>query len=231
MQPGQTYAQASVKQRSGPVLAVLLAVSFAHLLNDTIQAVIPAIYPLLKESFQLTFGQVGLITLTFQLTASILQPIVGLYADHRPVPFSLAAGMGVTLLGLILLAIAGSYALLLIAAGLVGMGSSIFHPEASRVARLASGGKHGLRNRSFKWEAMRGARLARCSRRSSSFHMDNPISGGSRWLPLLASSCSSGSEGGINNDSPEVIWRPATCSLEWDVGLFHGDRSPVACWC
>jgi MFS transporter, FSR family, fosmidomycin resistance protein len=139
MQTGQTDAQASVKQRSGPVLAVLLAVSFAHLLNDTIQAVISAIYPLLKESFQLTFGQVGLITLTFQLTASILQPIVGLYADHRPVPFSLAAGMGVTLLGLILLSVAGSYALLLVAAGLIGMGSSIFHPEASRVARLASG--------------------------------------------------------------------------------------------
>jgi MFS transporter, FSR family, fosmidomycin resistance protein len=150
MQSGQTYAQASVKQRSGPVLAVLLAVSFAHLLNDTIQAVIPAIYPLLKESFQLTFGQVGLITLTFQLTASILQPIVGLYADHRPVPFSLAVGMGVTLLGLILLALAGSYALLLIAAGLVGMGSSIFHPEASRVARLASGGKHGLAQSLFQ---------------------------------------------------------------------------------
>jgi MFS transporter, FSR family, fosmidomycin resistance protein len=150
MQTDQTFTQASVKQRSGPVLAVLLAVSFAHLLNDTIQAVIPAIYPLLKESFQLTFGQVGLITLTFQLTASIFQPIVGLYADHRPVPFSLAAGMGVTLLGLVLLAIAGSYALLLIAAGLVGMGSSIFHPEASRVARLASGGKHGLAQSLFQ---------------------------------------------------------------------------------
>jgi MFS transporter, FSR family, fosmidomycin resistance protein len=150
MQAGPTYAEASVKQRSGPVMAVLLAVSFAHLLNDTIQAVIPAIYPLLKESFQLTFGQVGLITLTFQLTASILQPIVGLYADHRPVPFSLAVGMGVTLLGLILLALAGSYALLLIAAGFVGMGSSIFHPEASRVARLASGGKHGLAQSLFQ---------------------------------------------------------------------------------
>ena len=132
------------------MLAVLLAVSFAHLLNDTIQAIIPAIYPLLKESFQLTFAQVGLITLTFQLTASILQPIVGLYADHRPVPFSLAAGMGVTLLGLILLSVAGSYALLLIAAALVGMGSSIFHPEASRVARLASGGKHGLAQSLFQ---------------------------------------------------------------------------------
>ena len=150
MQTGQRYAPAGEKERPGPVLAVLLAVSFAHLLNDTIQAIIPAIYPLLKESFQLTFAQVGLITLTFKLTASILQPIVGLYADHRPVPFSLAAGMGVTLLGLILLSVAGSYVLLLIAAALVGMGSSIFHPEASRVARLASGGKHGLAQSLFQ---------------------------------------------------------------------------------
>jgi len=132
------------------VLTVLLAISFSHLLNDTIQAVIPAIYPLLKETFQLTFGQVGLITLTFQLTASVLQPIVGLYADHRPVPYSLATGMGMTLLGIILLSVAGSYALLLIAAGLVGFGSSVFHPEASRVARLASGGKHGFAQSLFQ---------------------------------------------------------------------------------
>jgi MFS transporter, FSR family, fosmidomycin resistance protein len=214
MQTGQSYAPADGKQRPGPVLAVLLAVSFAHLLNDTIQAIIPAIYPLLKESFQLTFAQVGLITLTFQLTASILQPIVGLYADHRPVPFSLAAGMGVTLLGLILLSVAGSYALLLIAAALVGMGSSIFHPEASRVARLASGGKHGLAQSLFQVGGNAGARLARCLRRSSSFPMGNQILGGSRWLPLLASSCSSGSEGGINKASPEVRWRLASFTLE-----------------
>jgi MFS transporter, FSR family, fosmidomycin resistance protein len=150
MQPRLSSAQVTTEQGSGPVLAVLLAISFAHLLNDTIQAVIPAIYPLLKESFKLTFAQVGLITLTFQLTASVLQPVVGFYADHRPVPFSLAIGMGVTLLGLILLSVAGSYALLLIAAGLVGMGSSIFHPEASRVAGLASGGKHGLAQSLFQ---------------------------------------------------------------------------------
>jgi MFS transporter, FSR family, fosmidomycin resistance protein len=150
MRPRLSSAQVTTEQRSGPVLAVLLAISFAHLLNDTIQAVIPAIYPLLKESFKLTFAQVGLITLTFQLTASVLQPVVGFYADHRPVPFSLAIGMGVTLLGLILLSVAGSYALLLIAAGLVGMGSSIFHPEASRVAGLASGGKHGLAQSLFQ---------------------------------------------------------------------------------
>ena len=133
-----------------PVLTVLLAMSFSHLLNDTIQAVIPAIYPLLKETFQLTFGQVGLITLTFQVTASVLQPLVGFYADHRPVPYSLATGMGVTLLGVGLLALAPSFPLLLVAAGLVGLGSSIFHPEASRVARLASGGKHGMAQSLFQ---------------------------------------------------------------------------------
>lgn len=131
-------------------MAILLAVSFSHLLNDTIQAVLPAIYPLLKNEFVLTFGQVGLITLTFQLTASIFQPLVGLYADHNPVPYSLASGMGVTLVGLIVLAVAGSFGWLLIAAGLVGLGSSIFHPEASRIARLASGGLHGFAQSLFQ---------------------------------------------------------------------------------
>lgn len=135
---------------AGPVMAILLAVSFSHLLNDTIQAVLPAIYPLLKESFSLTFGQVGLITLTLQLTASIFQPLVGLYADHHPVPYSLAAGMGITLVGLIVLAVAGSFGWLLIAAGLVGLGSAIFHPEASRVARMASGGLHGFAQSLFQ---------------------------------------------------------------------------------
>lgn len=131
-------------------MAILLAVSFSHLLNDTIQAVIPAIYPLLKESFSLTFGQVGLITLTFQLTASIFQPLVGLYADHHPVPYSLAAGMAITLIGLIVLAVAGSFGWLLVAAGCVGLGSAIFHPEASRVARMASGGLHGFAQSLFQ---------------------------------------------------------------------------------
>lgn len=150
MRSSQGGPNDSRREFSGPVLTVLLAVSFSHLLNDTIQAIIPAIYPLLKETFELTFGQVGLITLTFQLTASVLQPLVGLYADHRPVPYSLAAGMGVTLLGIILLSVAWSFPLLLIAAGLVGLGSSIFHPEASRVARLASGGKHGMAQSLFQ---------------------------------------------------------------------------------
>ena len=128
----------------GAVFAVLAALSFSHFLNDMIQSLVPAIYPILKTSYQLSFTQVGLITLTFQLTASLLQPLVGLYTDRRPMPFSLAIGMGFTLCGLLLLSQADRYALLLAAAALVGMGSSVFHPESSRMARAASGGRHGL---------------------------------------------------------------------------------------
>lgn len=124
--------------------AVLGAISFSHLLNDMIQSLILAIYPLLKSSFALSFAQVGLITLTFQVTASLLQPVVGLYTDRRPMPYSLPVGMGFTLSGLLLLAVAPNFPVLLLAAGLVGMGSSVFHPESSRVARMASGGRHGL---------------------------------------------------------------------------------------
>ena len=132
------------------VLNILLALSLSHLLNDTIQSLIFAIYPLLKESFRLDYGQVGLITLTFQLTASILQPFVGLYTDRHPKPFSLAAGMGVTLGGLVLLSRAWNYHSILVASAMVGAGSSIFHPEASRVARMASGGKHGFAQSLFQ---------------------------------------------------------------------------------
>jgi MFS transporter, FSR family, fosmidomycin resistance protein len=150
MQASGGSVQGDRKQLSGPVVTVLLAISLSHLLNDTIQAVIPAIYPLFKKTFELTFGQIGLITLTFQLTASLLQPLVGFYADRRPVPYSLTVGMGLSLLGITLLSVAGTFPMLLVAAGLVGMGSSIFHPEASRVARLASGGKHGLAQSLFQ---------------------------------------------------------------------------------
>jgi FSR family fosmidomycin resistance protein-like MFS transporter len=129
---------------------VLVALSFSHLLNDLIQSLIPAIYPLLKASFDLTFTQVGLITLTFQLTASLLQPLVGIYTDRHPKPFSLATGMGFTLVGLLLLAWAGSFSVILVAAGLVGVGSSVFHPESSRMARVASGGRHGLAQSLFQ---------------------------------------------------------------------------------
>ncbi len=129
---------------------VLLALSISHLLNDIIQAVVPSVYPLLKTSFDLSFTQIGLITLVYQGTASILQPLVGSYTDRRPLPYSLVAGMGLTLAGLTLLALAWSYPVILVSAVLIGTGSAIFHPEASRLARLASGGKHGLAQSLFQ---------------------------------------------------------------------------------
>lgn len=134
----------------GVAVPVLTAISCSHLLNDLIQSLIPAIYPVLKEAFRLDFGQIGLITFTFQLTASLLQPLVGFYTDRKPRPFSLVVGMGFTLIGLLLLSRAGTYAVLLLAAGLVGVGSSVFHPESSRVARMASGGRHGLAQSVFQ---------------------------------------------------------------------------------
>jgi len=141
--------------------AILCALSFCHLLNDMMQSLLPALYPMIKSSYALTFGQIGFLTFTFQLTASLLQPVVGSYTDRSPRPYSLAAGMSFTLVGLVLLAFAGSYpllllafadsyALLLVAAALIGTGSSVFHPESSRVARMASGGKHGLAQSVFQ---------------------------------------------------------------------------------
>jgi MFS transporter, FSR family, fosmidomycin resistance protein len=129
---------------------VLAAISVCHLLNDMLSSLLPAIYPLLKDSFKLNFAQVGLITLTYQTTASLLQPMIGFYTDKRPRPFSLPVGMGATLIGLILLAAARSFPALLVAAALVGTGSSVFHPESSRVARMASGGQHGLAQSIFQ---------------------------------------------------------------------------------
>ncbi len=132
------------------VYPILLSISFSHLLNDTIQSLIPSIYPLVKESYNLNFTQIGIITLTFQLAASFLQPFVGSFTDRRPQPFSLAAGMGVTLIGLILLALSEHYYSFLVSVALVGVGSSIFHPEASKVAYMASGGKRGLAQSIFQ---------------------------------------------------------------------------------
>ena len=129
---------------------VLGAIGFSHFLNDMIQSLLPAIYPLLKSSFSLSFTQIGLVTLTFQITASLLQPMVGLYTDHHPKPYSLSIGMGCTLMGLIILAFAPGYGILLIAAAMVGTGSSVFHPESSRVARMASGGRFGLAQSIFQ---------------------------------------------------------------------------------
>ena len=129
---------------------VLLAISVSHLLNDTLQSLIPALYPVVKDSFHLSFAQVGLITLAFQLTASLLQPVVGAFTDRRPQPFSLAVGMGLTLVGLVLVAVVTSYGALLFSVALVGMGSSIFHPESSRVAHLAAGNRRGFAQSFFQ---------------------------------------------------------------------------------
>jgi MFS transporter, FSR family, fosmidomycin resistance protein len=132
------------------VFAILVTLSASHLLNDTMQSLLPAVYPILKDRYALSFTQIGLITFVFQVTASLLQPVVGIATDRRPRPYSLAFGMVFTLIGLLLLSVAGSFVAILVAAGLVGVGSSIFHPEASRVARLASGGRHGFAQSLFQ---------------------------------------------------------------------------------
>ena len=134
----------------GTAWSILVMLSLSHMLNDTMQSLVAASYPILKESFALDFGQIGLITLCFQVTASVLQPVVGLYTDRHPKPFSLAFGMGSTLIGLLLLSVAPTYGVLLIAVGLIGAGSAVFHPESSRMARLASGGRHGLAQSMFQ---------------------------------------------------------------------------------
>jgi MFS transporter, FSR family, fosmidomycin resistance protein len=152
----ETDARSRAPLKAGPaagegaVVGILAALSFSHLLNDTISSLVIAIYPILKNSFHLDFGQIGLITATHQLTASLLQPLVGLFTDHRPKPYSVAVGMGFTLLGLLLLSQAATFPLLLVSTALVGMGSAIFHPESSRVARLASGGRHGMAQSVFQ---------------------------------------------------------------------------------
>jgi len=147
--PGNAVARVAVDV-TPTAFPLLITLSICHLLNDLIQSLLPAIYPLLKESFALDFGQIGLITLTFQLTASLLQPLVGMYTDRHPLPYSLAIGMGSTLIGLLLLSQAPSFPILLVAAALIGTGSSVFHPESSRIARMASGGRHGLAQSVFQ---------------------------------------------------------------------------------
>jgi FSR family fosmidomycin resistance protein-like MFS transporter len=141
------------------ILSILLAISLSHLLNDTIQSLIPAIYPVVKKTFQLNFTQIGLITLTFQMTASLLQPVVGFYTDRHHKPYSLAVGMCVSLSGLVMLSLARTYPWLLVAVALVGIGSSVFHPEASRVAHMAAGGRHGFAQALFQVGGNTGSSL------------------------------------------------------------------------
>ena len=143
-------AKAGVPAAESTAFRVLGAISFSHFLNDTIQSLMLAIYPLFKTAFHLNFTQIGLITLTYQCTASLLQPLVGYYTDRHPKPFSLAVGMCFTLVGLLTLSLASEFAMVLVAAALVGTGSSIFHPESSRAARMASGGRHGLAQSLFQ---------------------------------------------------------------------------------
>ncbi|TDV04614.1 MFS transporter [Paraburkholderia caballeronis] len=141
-------AAASGIQRT--VYSVLGAISFSHLLNDMIQSLVLALYPMFKSGFSLSFAQVGLITATYQITASLLQPFIGVYTDKRPMPYSLPVGMGFTLCGLLLMSVAPTFGILLAASALIGCGSSVFHPESSRVARMASGGRHGLAQSLFQ---------------------------------------------------------------------------------
>lgn len=148
--PGMPKTLTAAKVAEGTIYPVLLFISFSHLLNDAIQSLIPSIYPLLKRSFNLSFTQVGLITLTFQLAASLFQPFVGFYTDRNPKPYSLAFGISLTLAGLIFLSFAESFSTTLLSVGLIGLGSSVFHPEASKVAYMASGGRRGLAQSIFQ---------------------------------------------------------------------------------
>lgn len=146
--PGAHAVPTTAAETTG--FKVLSAISFSHFLNDMIQSLLLAIYPLLKNEFALSFAQIGLITLTYQITASMLQPVIGIYTDRHPKPYSLSIGMGCTLAGLVVLALAPNYGALLCAAAMVGTGSSIFHPESSRVARMAAGGRYGLAQSIFQ---------------------------------------------------------------------------------
>ena len=159
MSPIAGSAMPRPSDRPAASFGVLGAISASHLINDMMQSLILAIYPILKGEFHLSFGQIGLITLTYQLTASLFQPLVGLYTDRHPTPYSLPVGMGFTLSGLLLLSAAPTFAFVLMAAALVGTGSSIFHPESSRVARMASGGRHGLAQSLFQVGGNTGSAL------------------------------------------------------------------------
>ena len=159
MQKTTTTAASSLAPMSATAMPVLIALSTAHLLNDLMQSLVPALYPIIKQSHGLDFGQIGLITSTFQLTASLFQPAVGFYTDRNPQPFSMVCGMAFTLTGLVLLGAAQSYAMLLAGAAIIGLGSAIFHPEATRVARAASGGRPGFAQAVFQLGGQGGTSL------------------------------------------------------------------------
>jgi len=168
---------------SATVLPVLFAISFSHLLNDTIQALIPSIYPILKESFQLSYGQLGWITFVFQCTASLFQPLVGWITDKKHMPHSLAVGMGLTFVGLLALAVANNYALILISASVIGLGSAIFHPEASRVAHMAAGARRGFAQSLFQVGGNAGTSIGPLL---AAFIVVSHGKGSVAWFSLLA---------------------------------------------
>lgn len=179
---------AKARPTSKTVFTILAAISACHLLNDLNQATIPALYPIFQRTFGLSLGQIGMITFTYQVTASLFQPLVGLTTDRRPMPYSLALGMGFTFFGLLMLAWASSYDGLLVAAGLVGLGSSVFHPESSRVARLASGGQHGLAQSLFQVGGNTGSAFGPLAVLWLVLSARNPHAGQHRiaWFSLLA---------------------------------------------
>jgi FSR family fosmidomycin resistance protein-like MFS transporter len=148
--PSASPSASASASANSTTFAIILSLSFCHLLNDMMQSLVPALYPILKDNYALSFSQIGLITLAFQFTASMLQPVVGMYTDKKPQPYSLVLGMGFTLAGLALMSQATTYPVILFAAALIGMGSSVFHPEASRVARMAAGGRYGLAQSLFQ---------------------------------------------------------------------------------
>ena len=158
--PVTTTALPAAPAANKTAFAVIFAVAACHLINDIMQSLLSAIYPILKATYGLDFVQIGLLTFTFQVTASLLQPVIGIYTDKRPLPYSIAAGMGSTLAGLIVLGFAGDYWLLLVGSALIGFGSAVFHPESSRVARLASGGRHAFAQSTFQV----GGNASACSR-------------------------------------------------------------------
>jgi len=162
---------------------VLGALSFCHLLNDMMQSLLPSMYPILKDGLRLDFGQIGLITLVYQLTASLFQPLIGLYTDRRPMPYALAYGMGFTLVGLLMLSAASNFAMLLAAAATIGIGSSVFHPESSRLARLASGGRHGLAQSLFQVGGNAGSAIGPLA---AAFIVLPNGQGSVAWFALLA---------------------------------------------
>ena len=148
--PDITPGLAAKAAAAGPAYVVLAGISFSHFLNDTMQSLIASVYPILKDAYALDYGQIGMITLAFQFTASLLQPLVGHFTDKKAQPFSLSIGMGFTFVGLLLLSVAHQYGMILVAASLVGLGSAVFHPESARIARLASGGRYGFAQSIFQ---------------------------------------------------------------------------------